>query len=267
MTRGYLELAPCSSRCHLIRGWETLFQQLDEHLSSLASMRLSPYFRVFEVEPRYGGPPNEVRAALDVWIDVQRAWVYLEGTLCGAGAADVRVQLPAEHARFQVIDAEFLALMRSVKQQPNLLVLSLPDLQQTLGDSQLFSQGTARLSAYLERQRGASALLLRRDEDLLEVIGSSRSPAKVQRHLSKIFAGISSVKVDGDVNASEESRWRRTSPSAGAVADSPVVVAFFSREGSVPLAESRLSTSPTIPALTAGSALWRLAWYRRSHSK
>ena len=42
-----LELVSYQGRCKLIRGWEALFQKLDEHISALSSMKQSPYYRVF----------------------------------------------------------------------------------------------------------------------------------------------------------------------------------------------------------------------------
>ena len=45
-----LELVSYQGRCKLIRGWEALFQKLDEHISALSSMKQSPYYRVFAEE-------------------------------------------------------------------------------------------------------------------------------------------------------------------------------------------------------------------------
>ena len=45
-----LELVPYKSKCRLIRSWDDLFNQLDEHLQSIQSMKMSPYFKSFEDE-------------------------------------------------------------------------------------------------------------------------------------------------------------------------------------------------------------------------
>ena len=44
---------------------------------------------------------NRINALFDVWIDVQRRWVYLEGIF--SGSADIKVLLPVETSRFQSI--------------------------------------------------------------------------------------------------------------------------------------------------------------------
>ena len=41
---------------------------------------------------------NRISAMFDVWIDVQRRWVYLEGLF--SGSADIATLLPMESARF-----------------------------------------------------------------------------------------------------------------------------------------------------------------------
>lgn len=42
---------------------------------------------------------NRIMALFDVWIDVQRRWVYLEGIF--TGSADIKHLLPVETQRFQ----------------------------------------------------------------------------------------------------------------------------------------------------------------------
>lgn len=42
---------------------------------------------------------NRINALFDVWIDVQRRWVYLEGIF--TGSADIKALLPVETSRFQ----------------------------------------------------------------------------------------------------------------------------------------------------------------------
>ncbi len=45
-----LELIKYQTKCRLIRGWDELFQQIDEHINMLSSMKMSPYYKVFEEE-------------------------------------------------------------------------------------------------------------------------------------------------------------------------------------------------------------------------
>lgn len=53
------------------------------------------------------------------------------------------------------------------------------------------------LGDYLETQRKAFArFYFVGDEDLLEIIGNSRDASNVQRHFTKMYAGITSLLVD-----------------------------------------------------------------------
>ena len=80
-------------------------------------MKLSPYFRVFEEEANtWEDKLNRILALFDVWIDVQRRWVYLEGIF--SGSADIKVLLPVETSRFVSNSTEFLTLMKKVGKSP-----------------------------------------------------------------------------------------------------------------------------------------------------
>ena len=40
-----LDLINYQNKCKLIRGWDDLFNKLKEHITSVAQMRLSPYYK------------------------------------------------------------------------------------------------------------------------------------------------------------------------------------------------------------------------------
>jgi len=145
-----LEMVTYKSRVRLIRGWDILFSKLEEHLNSLVSMKLSPFFRnvqEFQEETQmWEDRLSRIKAILDCWIQVsqitwchrsrrapvslmtewyfplsqvQRRWVYLEGIFFGS--ADIKAQLPSEYSRFKSIDTEFVQLMRKISTKPIVL--------------------------------------------------------------------------------------------------------------------------------------------------
>ena len=58
--------------------------QVKENINQVSAMKLSPYFRVFEEEANtWEDKLNRILTIFDVWIDVQRRWVYLEGIFTG----------------------------------------------------------------------------------------------------------------------------------------------------------------------------------------
>ncbi|PIA14754.1 hypothetical protein COEREDRAFT_46106 [Coemansia reversa NRRL 1564] len=198
---GYvLELVAYQNKCRLIKGWDELFAKCSEQLSALTSMKGSPYYKVFEEEA--GGwedKLNRIHVLFDVWVDVQRQWVYLEGIF--TGSADIKHMLPVESSRFQNINTEFLAVMKKVYKSPFVLdVLGLPSIQRSLERlADLLGKIQKALGEYLERERASfPRFYFVGDEDLLEIIGNAKDVPRIQKHLRKMFAGLAFVQLSED---------------------------------------------------------------------
>jgi dynein heavy chain 1 len=141
-----------------------------------------------------GGTLAEVT---DVWIDVQRQWVYLEGIF--SGSADIKHLLPVESSRFQNINSEFLTVMKKVNKSPFVLdILNIPGIQKNLERlADLLTKIQKALGEYLEKERSSfPRFYFVGDEDLLEIIGNSKDIRRVMKHLKKMFAGISTLQLD-----------------------------------------------------------------------
>ncbi|EIN13444.1 dynein heavy chain protein 1 [Punctularia strigosozonata HHB-11173 SS5] len=196
-----LDLVNYQNKCRLIRGWDDLFNKCGEHLNSLTAMKLSPYYKVFEEEASsWEEKLNRIHVLFDVWIDVQRQWVYLEGIF--SGSADIKHLLPVESARFQNINTEFLAVMKKVYKSPFVLdVMNIPAIQKSLERlADLLNKIQKALGEYLERERASfPRFYFVGDEDLLEIIGNSKEILRIMKHLKKMFAGISTVLLDDEV--------------------------------------------------------------------
>ncbi|CAE7031283.1 Dync1h1 [Symbiodinium sp. CCMP2456] len=184
-----LELVPYKSKCRLIRSWDDLFSQLDEHLQSIQSMKMSPYYKSFEDEgATWDDRLNKIRIVFDLWMDVQRRWVYLEGIF--GSSADIQQLLPNEFARFKTIDSEFVGLMKKVAAKPKVLeAVGIEGVQKQLDRlSDMLTAVQKALGDYLEKQRSQFArFYFVGDEDLLEMIGNSKDVAAVSRHLARLL--------------------------------------------------------------------------------
>ncbi|KZV78567.1 hypothetical protein EXIGLDRAFT_592494, partial [Exidia glandulosa HHB12029] len=56
---------------------DQLYARCTENLNSLTAMKLSPYYKVFEEEAgSWEEKLNRIHVLFDIWIDVQRQWVY-----------------------------------------------------------------------------------------------------------------------------------------------------------------------------------------------
>ena len=147
---------------------------------------------------------NNLNERFDIWIDVQRRWVYLESIFLGS--QEIKYQLPNEYRRFQTINTDFTTLQREVAKNPGAIdVLSIESCLERLTKLQTMLTNIQRaLGDYLEKQRAQFArFYFVGDEDLLELIGSSKDPKKVQKHFSKMFAGVVSLVLDEEMVGEE----------------------------------------------------------------
>ncbi|CAG8454634.1 4044_t:CDS:10, partial [Ambispora gerdemannii] len=199
-TNYVLELVNYQNRCRLIKGWDELFTKCSENLNSLTAMKMSPYYKTFEEEASsWEDKLNRVHVLFDVWIDVQRQWVYLEGIF--SGSADIKHLLPIETQRFTNINSEFLTVMKKVYKSPYVLdVLGIQGVQKSLerlADS--LGKIQKALGEYLERERSSfPRFYFVGDEDLLEIIGNSKDVVRIQKHFKKMFAGVSNIILNED---------------------------------------------------------------------
>lgn len=195
-----LELIAYQNKCKLIRGWDDLFNKVKEHINSISAMKLSPYYKEFEEDAQsWEEKLNRINALFDVWIDVQRRWVYLEGIFSGSN--DIQNLLPIETSRFQSISSEFLTLMKKVAKSSLVTdVLNIPGVQRSLERlADLLGKIQKALGEYLERERSSfPRFYFVGDEDLLEIIGNSKNISRLQKHFKKMFAGVTSIILNED---------------------------------------------------------------------
>ncbi|KNC98573.1 uncharacterized protein SPPG_06258 [Spizellomyces punctatus DAOM BR117] len=195
-----LDLVVYQNKCRLIKGWEELFTKCSENLNSLFAMKHSPFFKVFEEEAStWEDKLNRIHMLFDVWIDVQRQWVYLEGIF--SVSVDIKHLLPVESSRFQSVNAEFMSLMKKVYKSPFVVdILNIPGIQKSMERlADLLSKIQRALGEYLERERSSfPRFYFVGDEDLLELIGNSKDIIRIQKHLKKMFAGIASLLLSED---------------------------------------------------------------------
>ena len=87
-----------------------------------------------------------------------------------------------------------------VKASQVMEVLNIPQVQESLERlSDLLDKIQKALGKYLEKERSSfPRFYFVGDEDLLEIIGSSKNVSKLQKHFKKMFAGISSILLSSD---------------------------------------------------------------------
>ncbi|EMR09626.1 hypothetical protein PNEG_02210 [Pneumocystis murina B123] len=196
----YLNLLNYRNVSKLINNWDDLFTKCIDNLNSLSAMKNSPYYKMFQEEASsWDYRLNKIHILFDIWSDVQRQWVYLEGIF--SGNTDIKHLLPIESQRFQNISSEFLAIMKKVCKSPSVLdVLAIPNIHKSMERLlDLLQKIQKALGEYLEKER----ILFPRfyfigDEDLLEMIGNSKDINRIQKHFCKMFSGIHNLILDKD---------------------------------------------------------------------
>ncbi|KAF5390398.1 hypothetical protein D9757_005173 [Collybiopsis confluens] len=145
-------------KTHLrVRGYKDLINQSSEGMENLTNLKQFPHYE-------------------NVWLDVQRQWVYLEGIF--SGSINIKHLLPVKSAHFKNINDKFLSVMKRVYELPLVLevmnITGIQDRLECLAD--LLNEIKKVLGEYL-------------DKDIL----------RVMKHLKKMFAGISAMILNDDL--------------------------------------------------------------------
>jgi len=175
-----------------------LIQVLDESQTVLLAMAGNRYNAPFKSSVQaWIQKLATVSELVDLWLNVQFLWQYLEAVFAGG---DIAKQLPQEARRFAQIDKAWMKIMENASEQTNILKLCCGD--ETLGNvlPSLLEQLEVcqrHLGGYLEGKR---ALFPRfyfvSDNVLLEILGRGTDPQTVQMHMLTIFTGVKSVVFD-----------------------------------------------------------------------
>lgn len=181
----------------IVTEWDKLFNTIEDDLSSLASMKHSPYFATVkqfqEESATWESKITALRAIFSVWVEVQRKWLYLRGIFRNE---DIKIQLPSQFSTFKTVDNEQVTLMKKVSSQPSCLGLLLYEnlakqLERCDATMVLIQKS---LIDYLDAQREIfPRYYFVNNNDLVEIIGNSNEPSKIISHLGEMFAGVVSV--------------------------------------------------------------------------
>ena len=92
-------------RGYVIGAVDEVMQTLDDNIMSLQGMSASRYIGPFlNTVQSWEKSLSLISEVIEIWIVVQRKWMYLEGIFVGG---DIRSQLPEEAKKFDVIDKLF----------------------------------------------------------------------------------------------------------------------------------------------------------------
>ena len=178
-------------RGYILGAIDDIITTLDDNAMSLQSMSASKFVVAFaEIVQQWEKILSHVGEVLEVWMVVQRKWMYLESIFVGSG--DIRLQLPEEAARFDRIDKNFKKIMtETAKHNLVMEACGVENRLQTLRDlSNELEACQKSLSDYLNAKRNAfPRFFFISDEELLSILGSI-DPKNVQEHIIKMFDNV-----------------------------------------------------------------------------
>ncbi|ESO91629.1 hypothetical protein LOTGIDRAFT_122204, partial [Lottia gigantea] len=189
-----------SNRGYILGAVDDILQILDDSAMNLQSMSASRFVGPFlNSVQNWEKGLSLISEVLDVWMVVQRKWMYLEGIFIGG---DIRSQLPEEAKKFDQIDKTFKKIMNDTFKVPT--IKTACHAQNRLADLQNLSSGLEKcqksLNDYLDSKRNAfPRFFFISDDELLSILGSS-DPECVQEHMIKMFDNISSLKFQKGAN-------------------------------------------------------------------
>lgn len=92
---------------------------LEDNMLTVHSMAASQFIGPFlNVVQKWEHTMHTISEVLEVWVELQRKWLYLEGIFVGG---DIRLQLPDETKRFDDIDQTFKRIMIDTLKRRNVL--------------------------------------------------------------------------------------------------------------------------------------------------
>ncbi|CAK9439094.1 uncharacterized protein LODBEIA_P33180 [Lodderomyces beijingensis] len=200
-----LELFNYENKCRLVKNWDAILDHCEQDLNSLTLMKKSPHHAPFEKE--IWDLDTKIAALFsicNVWIDVQREWIELDGIFGNNDKSDVKTILPAEHARFQNLTFEFLALVKRVYKFDQVIdIILISDSHRVMSKFlDTLTKIQKSLAEYLESQRNIyPRFFFLGNDDLLELIGTSNDMSRINKHLKKMFGGVESVIYNQKENA------------------------------------------------------------------
>ena len=178
-------------RGYSLKSTEDIKQNLEDNILNLQNIASSKYARAFAGRVKnWEKDLNTISDVIDVWLAVQRKWMYLEAIF--KGSEDIRQQLPEEAKKFDKINNAYKKIMEITQKNPNVLQACVKaESGNRLGELKNISNELEKcqksLSNYLETKRFAfPRFYFISDDDLLSILGSS-DPKNIQQHLLKLF--------------------------------------------------------------------------------
>lgn len=181
---------------YTISATEFIREQLESHIMVLGGVAASKYARSVKTKVQnWERDLNLVFDVIDLWMAVQRRWIYLEAIF---RSDDIKSQLPEEAKKFGKTDANYCKIMEMVFKNPQVMACCVKgEASNRLEELRMLQAELDKceksLIQYLEGKRMAlPRFYFIPNEDLLEILGTSDAQA-IQPHLQKLYDNCESL--------------------------------------------------------------------------
>lgn len=180
-----------------LKSTDDISQFLEDDSVALSTMKASKYYHSFKHRiDEWERTLSTISEVIESTLGVQRKWIYLESIFMSGG--DIAKQLPQEYAMFNKLNTDFMEIMEGFYRDPKAMHACLqPGILTTIGEMDgILEKIQKSLDQYLETKRMIfPRFYFVSDDDLLEILGQSRDPLAVQKHIKKCFEGIKTLKM------------------------------------------------------------------------
>ncbi|KAI9188053.1 hypothetical protein H9P43_002444 [Blastocladiella emersonii ATCC 22665] len=192
-----LDIVGYKDKYHKLRSTDAIFELLEDNQVTLSSMKASKYYVAFgQTIDFWERTLSKVVEIIDVLLQVQKQWMYLENIF--VGAEDIRKQLPKESAVFDLVNKRWKELFAGLNANRGVIhAVETPGLLDMLQDMfNKLEKVQKSLDMYLETKRQFfPRFYFLSNDDLLEILGQARDPPAVQPHMKKCFDGINKLEL------------------------------------------------------------------------
>ncbi|KFH07428.1 putative dynein-1-alpha heavy chain, flagellar inner arm I1 complex [Toxoplasma gondii VAND] len=187
-----LDIGPHKDMLLKLKSNDDLFNILEENILALSVMKSNQYHLPFKDEVDYWETTlAHISEAIEWLLQVQKQWIYLENVF--RGSDDIRSMLPQEATVFDGVHVMFVGLLFRLQADTSVLrACTIPGLVADLNEmNDKLDRLQKSLDDYLENKRQEfPRFYFLSNSDLLEILGHSKEPDQIQKHIKKIFEGI-----------------------------------------------------------------------------
>jgi dynein heavy chain len=192
-----MDIGTYKDKYYKMRSTDDLMQFLEDDAVALSTQKASKFYASFQAKIDFWEHSlSLVSEVIEAVLGVQRKWIYLESIFMSGG--DISKQLHKEHALFVDVNNTWIEVMADFANHPIALKTCTKDglLDRINHMDEGLEKIQKSLDQYLETKRNAfPRFYFVSDDDLLEILGQSKDPPAVQKHIKKCFEGIKSIKL------------------------------------------------------------------------